>query len=174
MSNGSIPWSQVMRFFQGNRNGSDNSRKKGLAGAMYKQMMLGKAPKKAPTRDEQYKKMVEGKIDGLMNELAEGKRKGFRLPGTKETEKKEVSKNFKDMLQKLAMKKLQKEMDQKKRKEREQMWKEKADKKAKEAALKAEELKKKAPAYFFGVTEEKKDSFFGVGITPEEKKDSWW
>ena len=130
-----------MRFFSGIRDNKD--KKKSAASEAYKRGMNSK-PGPEKTADEKYQDMINARTAKLMEDYASGKRTGFRLPGTKDSEpNKEMSKNAKQMMQILAQKKAQQEMKKEQKKQAE--W-ERSQKAKKQAAEHAANLKKQQEA----------------------------
>ena len=166
-----------MRFFSGTR---DKKPGKLSASTLFKQKQNAKAGPEL-TRDEKYKQMLEARVAKLTEDAMMGKKTGgFKLPGTKGDDKpRELSKNAKQMIEALAMKKMQK--DRKIQKKKQVAWErgQKAIKNAKTAAEMAadaviEQAKKDAQAaieqkekdsqqqspssyYFFGRSDDKDD-----------------
>ncbi len=124
-----------MRFFSGNRN---TTKKKHSASEMFKKNL--KAPKDGPekTQTEKYKEMMDARVAQLQEDAMMGKKGGFQLPGTKQSDApKEMSANAKKMMVMLAQQKMNKEQKiaQKKQKQWEQ---------AKKKAHKVQEAQKTA------------------------------
>ena len=130
-----------MRFFSGIRDNKD--KKKSAASEAYKRGMNNK-PGPEKTADEKYQDMINARTAKLMEDYANGKRGGFKLPGTKEAEQtKEMSKGAKEMMQILAQKKAQQDMKKEQKKQAE--W-ERSQKAKKQAAEHSANLKKQQEA----------------------------
>jgi hypothetical protein len=167
-----------MRVFFGVR--TTDSKKKGLAGQLYKKKLTGQVDLPM-TKDQQYKAALDAKINSIMQEIANGKKKSFHLPGTKEEPPKERSRNFKATMEQLAMKKLQKETEKNRKKQRENERAKKAEQQAKELAAKAEENKKllqqKQDAEKAALAHQQAQHLattHNVFGHPHEDKNSWW
>jgi hypothetical protein len=144
-----------MKFFSGVRD--NNGKKKVSASTIYKQKMLGQKTVEL-TPEEKYQKMFDDRMAKMREDMANGHKNSFKLPGTKQEEKPKLSKNFIALMEELAQKKAQKEMKKAKQKEVVAKREERAQKRAKEAEAKRQADSQKKP-YFFGYTDDNKSGW---------------
>ncbi len=139
-----------MKFFFGMSGNKDKKKSNPFSNR------LGGKPAPEKTSEEKYKERLEERKTKMIQDIAEGKKNSFKLPGTKEDDKpKELSKGAKEMLNILAQKKVQKEMKAEQKKQYAEEREVKAKKNA-ELNLKKQQDAASQPAksYFFGYTEE--------------------